>query len=299
MSSRTNKNPQKHRPATQNRVGGKYKKPSGSAKSNKTSLGINKGIISLFGFHAVEHALRNIKQDPAKDSGRDIKKIYATESAWASLQRTMSDFDWEQGVVKKLLPPVILDRKDFDRLLPGQVHQGIGLDANPPVEIFLSDLMIAHEVSEHSILLMLDQVTDPHNVGAITRSACVFGVDGIIRQRRYAPAPDGVLAKTACGAVEYTPFVEVTNLSEAIEELKQAGYTAIALDERGEDMKEIFAKTPPPGKAVLVLGAEGKGLRPKVRESCDLLLKIPTGGAIGSLNVSNAAAIALYEISFN
>ena len=180
-------------------------------------------------------------------------------------------------------------------MLPkGAVHQGIALDCTPLPEYDAQDLIIAHQGKESSTLLILDQVTDPHNVGAIIRSAAAFGCAGIIQQRKHAPELAGVLAKTACGGLEHTKIAHETNLSRAIETLQSAGYFVYGLDERGE---QTIGQIKPGGKQVIVLGAEGAGLRRLVAEKCDALIKLPTQPPIASLNVSNAAAIALYALS--
>lgn len=249
----------------------------------KTPKVANRGQANLFGFHAVEHAWRN--------PDRKIKTVFATEKAWATFEKLISD----ATDLPDRPDPKLISRAELDKILPNTVHQGIAVDADPLPEIFLQDLIIAGKSKDKDLLLMLDQVTDPHNVGAILRSACVFGAGGIIQQRRHAPAPEGVLAKSASGAVEHVPLVEEVNLSTAIEDLQAAGYTAIALDEQGEDMHKALSS--PPAKCVFVLGAEGKGLRPKVKETCDMLVRIPHVGEISSLNVSNAAAIGLYALS--
>lgn len=142
-------------------------------------------------------------------------------------------------------------------------------------------------------LAILDQVTDPHNVGAILRSACAYGAKGLIMQSKHAPEMTGALAKAACGALEHVPVAFETNLSRAIEALQQAGYFVYGLDERGDDIgQQNFA-----GKNVLVLGAEGPGIRRLVKEHCDVLIRLPMHGPMPSINVSNAAAVAFHEFS--
>ena len=179
-------------------------------------------------------------------------------------------------------------------MLPqGAVHQGIALDCAPLPELTLQDLLIKTNNKDSSLFVILDQVTDPHNVGAIIRSAAAFGADGMIMQSKHAPSLDGVLAKTACGGVEHLPVASETNLSRAIEELKDNHFFVYGLDERGEDISNIKSG----GKSVLVLGAEGPGLRRLVKENCDTLVKLPMQGALESINVSNAAAVALYVFS--
>jgi 23S rRNA (guanosine2251-2'-O)-methyltransferase len=180
------------------------------------------------------------------------------------------------------------DRALLDSLLPGTVHQGIALDAAPLPETHLNDLL----AKQPRLLVVLDQVTDPHNVGAILRSAAAFGAEGVILTERHAPGMTGTLAKTASGALEHVPLVPVVNLARALEQLREAGFWCIGLAEEGE--KSLGAHDLS-GATALVLGAEGDGLRRLTRERCDALAKLPTQGAIGSLNVSNAAAIALYE----
>jgi 23S rRNA (guanosine2251-2'-O)-methyltransferase len=164
------------------------------------------------------------------------------------------------------------------------------IEVEPLEDIWLADLLA--EAPERAVLLVLDQVTDPHNVGAILRSAAAFGAGAVILTERNAPSTTGVLAKAASGAIEHVPLVHVTNLSRALIELQEAGYWCVGLAEEAKhhlDGIDLSAKT------ALVLGAEGEGLRRLTREHCDELARLPTGGAIGSLNVSNAAAVALYE----
>jgi 23S rRNA (guanosine2251-2'-O)-methyltransferase len=165
------------------------------------------------------------------------------------------------------------------------VHQGVVIDARPLAARRLTDL------SETNLLLVLDQVTDPHNVGAIMRSAVAFGVDALITTARHSPSESGVLAKAASGALEHIDHIEVRNLAEALEEIGKAGFQTIGLDsDGGVELEDAFAEP----RVALVLGAEGKGLRRKTRETVTTLARLDMPGPIRSLNVSNAAAVALY-----
>lgn len=193
------------------------------------------------------------------------------------------------------LVPEALDRQAFERLLPaGSVHQGIAALVEPLTPPDLLEICDAAGSSGSSLLLILDQVTDPHNVGAILRSAAAFGAQAVIVTERNAAAESGVLAKSASGALEHVPLVPVTNLARAMAQLKEAGFWCIGLGaEGGETLSEIDLS----GRVALVLGAEGSGLRRLTRDNCDKLARLPTQGPIGQLNVSNAAAIALYEVA--
>jgi 23S rRNA (guanosine2251-2'-O)-methyltransferase len=142
-------------------------------------------------------------------------------------------------------------------------------------------------------VLFLDQVTDPHNVGAILRSAAAFGAAAVITTRRHAPPVTGVLAKSASGALEHVPYLQETNLADAMTAARDAGYLILGFDEGGEELESVAKERP----VALVFGAEGAGLRERTRETCDALVRLRTGGAIGSLNVSNAAAVALYAVT--
>lgn len=237
------------------------------------------GKATLWGVHAVTEAWSN----PA----RKIKTLYITEEMIKEFQGTLNTPGRPQ--------PTIVTRRDIDDILPpGAVHQGIAIDADALEEVFVQDLVIRAAHKPRSVMVVLDQVTDPHNVGAVMRSACAFGADGIIMQSRHAPEINGVLAKAASGAVEHMPVAYETNLSRAINHLQEEGYTAVALDERGE---KNISEYDFPAKAVIVLGAEGKGLRQGLRENCDAVVRLPTGGPVGTLNVSNAAAVALYAFA--
>lgn len=249
----------------------------------RETTGIAKNRMTLFGTHACEAAVLN--------PTRQMQAIYCTDAT-----ENMA-YDWVAKAKKlgiKRPEPILLEKQAFDRAHPkGTVHQGIGIDAAQLSEVYLPDIMNITVHKKKSVIVLLDQVTDPHNLGAVMRSACAFGADAIIVQSKYAPELNGIVCKTACGAAESLAIVYETNLARAIEALQEQGYFAMALDERGEktiDQADKFDKT------LLVLGAEGPGLRPLVREKCDVLVKLPTAGSFSSLNVSNAAAVALYAV---
>lgn len=234
--------------------------------------------IDLFGTHAVQAAWAN--------PGRFIHALYITQDA-------LKDFD--TAAPAKRPAPTVVSREDLDRALPpGTVHQGVALSCQPLEETSLDDLIRENETNDKSLFLILDQVTDPHNIGAILRSACAFGAGAMILQRKHAPEVTGIMAKTACGAVEHIPMAYETNLSRAIESLQAAGYFVIGLDEHGE---KTIAQLPAYDKCALVLGAEGPGLRRLIKENCDTLARLPMKGPMPSINVSNAAAVALYELA--
>jgi len=179
-----------------------------------------------------------------------------------------------------------------ERLPAGAVHQGFLAAVSPLPEAAIEDIIAS--AGEQALVLALDQVTDPHNVGAILRSAEAFGAQGVIVTERHAPEETGTLAKAASGALERMPLVRVVNLARALDQLKQAGFWILGLDERAE---RSLADANMDGRLVLALGAEGEGLRRLTAERCDLLVRLPMRGAMPSLNVSNAAAISLYELS--
>jgi 23S rRNA (guanosine2251-2'-O)-methyltransferase len=184
----------------------------------------------------------------------------------------------------------LAEAPDLGRLVPHDApHQGVVIEAEPLEEAWLDEVL--GEAPERAVLLILDQVTDPHNVGAILRSAAAFGAVGIVTQDRHSPPESGVVAKAASGALERVPWVRVVNLARALEEIGEAGFWRIGLAGDAEtDLREALG----PPRVALVLGAEGAGLRPNTREHCDAMARLPIGEAIKSLNVSNAAAVALY-----
>ncbi|HNQ91532.1 MAG TPA: 23S rRNA (guanosine(2251)-2'-O)-methyltransferase RlmB [Alphaproteobacteria bacterium] len=256
-------------------------------KPRQESRGESRGPrlkINLFGAHAVAEALLNPE--------RTIHHIYATEQTEDDVVR-MVERAMAEGID---LPHIeLLEKETIDRALPkGMVHQGIALDCDPLQDAFLPDLINRAATKEKSVVVLLDQVTDPHNLGAIIRSACAFGADGIIVQSRHAPELSGLVAKIASGAMEHIPIVYETNLARAIESMQEHGFFALAMDERGE---KTIGDAPKYQKTLLVMGAEGPGLRPLVRDKCDIWVKLPTAGALSSLNVSNAAAVALYAVT--
>lgn len=245
----------------------------------------NKNLkIDLFGAHAVTEAWLNSK--------RHIHTLYLTENS-------MNDAEHFEQLARKagLKRPsaTIISKEELDRSLPkGTVHQNIALQCQNLEEVHVQDILanVAHK--ETAKIVLLDQVTDPHNIGAIIRSACAFGADGLIMQKKHTPALSGILAKTACGGLEHLPISLETNLNRTIELLQEHGFFVIGLDEHAEIS---LSESPAYSKTAIILGAEGSGLRRLVRENCDQLVKLPTIPPIASLNVSNAAAIALYDIS--
>ena len=227
----------------------------------------------LWGWHAVQAALANPNREGFKRLL--VSPARAHEIAAASAKAKVRFEQMEGPDISRQLPP-------------GAVHQGIALLADPldgdGLELFL--------MQPGGVLLMLDQLTDPQNVGAIFRSAAAFGARGLILQDRHAPALTGALAKAAAGAVDALPHARVINLSRALEQLEEAGWRAVGLDGHAELTLEQALDARP---TVLVLGSEGEGIRRLVAEHCDTLAKIPMPGGFESLNVSNAAAVALYE----
>jgi 23S rRNA (guanosine2251-2'-O)-methyltransferase len=225
----------------------------------------------LYGLHSVKEALANPR--------RRFRRLMATENA---LQRLVDD-----GVKLPLEPEVVKPEVIGKRLTADAVHQGLYLEAER------LPLLPLDKLPQDRIILALDQVTDPHNVGAILRSAAAFGVGGLIVTHRHSPEITGVLAKAASGALEHVPMAGVQNLARALTSLKEQGFRIIGLDsEAPENIADLKLSLP----LVLVLGAEGRGLRPSTGELCDHLARLELPGAIKSLNVSNAAAISLYAV---
>ena len=226
-------------------------------------------MVVLYGIHPVREALRQ--------GVRESLGLFATAGTAERL---------EAEIAQSKVPVRIVEPQDLDRRLgAGAVHQGVLLEARPLPALDLSEI-----VTRSGIVLLLDQVTDPHNVGAILRSAAAFAVDALVMTERNSPELSGVLAKAASGALEHVAIAHVVNLARALHELGEAGYFRVGLDSDGTaDFVESTNTRP----LALVLGAEGSGLRRLTRERCDVVARLDMPGTLRSLNVSNAAAVAL------
>lgn len=243
-----------------------FRGPRGPARASQPKLPAD--IALIWGYHAVREALRSQR--------RKVLRIIATEAAAEKLSGEIS--------AKNLQAEIATPEQIAQRLPQDAVHQGVLIEARHLEDLDIEDL------PENGFILVLDQVTDPHNVGAIVRTAAAFGLDAIVTTERHSPALTGVLAKTASGGLEHVPMVTVTNLARALETLERNGYLRVGLDSEGPRSLEEEVLSRP---LALVLGAEGKGLRRLSRENCDVLARIDMPGAIKSLNVSNACAVAL------
>jgi 23S rRNA (guanosine2251-2'-O)-methyltransferase len=241
-------------------------------RARRDSLRPGGDTVILYGQHAVKAALGN----PA----RRVRRLLATENAVRRLN--------EDGAILAIVPEIVRPSAIAERLTPDAVHQGLYAEVDPLPSIEIEAIEIA------GVVLVLDQITDPHNVGAIFRSAAAFGATAIITTARHSPDATGVLAKAASGALECVPLVAVQNLARALGTLKARGFFVIGLDSSGDSE---LATLPLRQPLALVLGAEGKGLRQLTKETCDHVARLELPGAIKSLNVSNAAALALYIAS--
>jgi 23S rRNA (guanosine2251-2'-O)-methyltransferase len=227
------------------------------------------GPVILYGWHTVSAALANPQ--------RQIRKLFLTENA----ARRLADENIDPRVPPEIVRPQAIDQ----RLGPDAVHQGLLAEAEPLPSPDIDEL------AQAGIVLVLDQITDPHNVGAILRSAAAFAVKAIVTTARHSPEATGVLAKSASGALELVPLVTVPNLARALTALNDRGFLTVGLDSEGSaDLGKVALQQP----LALVLGAEGKGLRQLTRETCSVVARLDMPGAIKSLNVSNAAVLALY-----
>lgn len=224
----------------------------------------------FWGKHAVSAALDN--------PDRKVLRAWTTREAAQFMQFPQD------------IPVTIAEAPDLGRFVPSDApHQGVVIEVEPLEDAWLDELLTSPP--QRAVLLVLDQVTDPHNMGAILRSAAAFGAIGIVTQDRHSPPESGVVAKAASGALERMPWVRVVNLARALEEIAEAGFWRIGL---AGDADTALKDALGPDRIALVLGAEGAGLRHNTREHCDAIARLPITDAIESLNVSNAAAVALY-----
>jgi 23S rRNA (guanosine2251-2'-O)-methyltransferase len=247
---------------------------AGRMQGGRGSGRASQGAVRLWGRHAVEAALKN--------PDRSHRKLWATREGIASLDGELpADFPIEYAQAADLARLVARDAP----------HQGLVLECEPLPELWLDDVLDGDPARP---LLVLDQVTDPHNVGAILRSAAAFNACAIVTQDRHTPPASGVLAKSASGALEIVPWVRVVNLARALDEVAEAGYWRIGLT---GDAQATLGEALPVGPVALVLGAEGEGMRQNIEHHCDSLARLPISDRMESLNVSNAAAVALYAVA--
>jgi 23S rRNA (guanosine2251-2'-O)-methyltransferase len=232
------------------------------------------GRPRFWGRHAVIAALANPE--------RSIRRMWATREAVAALDLP-SD-----------LPVTYADVADLGRMVPQDApHQGLVIEVDPLPDIWLGDLLALGRDDKRP-LIILDQVTDPHNVGAVLRSAAAFDALGIVTQDRHSPPESGALARSASGALEIVPWVRVVNLARALEEIAEAGFWRVGLSGHAKGtLADVMGET----RVAIVLGAEGEGMRQNTEAHCDQLAKLPISPKVESLNISNAAAIALYAIA--
>jgi 23S rRNA (guanosine2251-2'-O)-methyltransferase len=246
-----------------------HRRYSGQNAHRDRTPGDPNGPVILYGWHTVTAALTN----PA----RHIRRLLATENAVRRLT--------EDGITPPIAPELVRPDAIAARLTPDAVHQGLLAEADPLPSPDIEDL------ATDGTVLVLDQITDPHNVGAILRTAAAFAVAAIVTTARHSPEATGVLAKSASGALELVPIVTVQNLARGLAALKERGFLVVGLDsDAADNLAAVELRAP----LALVLGAEGKGLRQLTGETCDRLARLDLPGAIKSLNVSNAAALALY-----
>lgn len=247
---------------------------AGRMQGGRGSGRATKGNVRLWGRHAVEAALMNPR--------RQFRKLWATREGIESLDGELPpDFPVEYAEVTDLARLVAKDAP----------HQGLVLECEPLADMHLADVLDGDPTRP---IVVLDQVTDPHNVGALLRSAAAFNAAAIVTQDRHAPPEGGVIGKSASGALEVVPWVRVVNLSRALEDMAEAGYWRLGFTGEAE---ATLAEALPAGPVALVLGAEGEGMRHNVAQHCDALCKLPISNAMESLNVSNAGAIALYAVA--
>ena len=238
------------------------------------------GQVLLYGRHPVLAAINNPK--------RKIGKVFCTKENADEVKKALSQN-------KRNLPVSIIDRKELDKLLPKDaVHQGFALQCQELEDYTLDEICRLAENKPNCHILILDQVTDPQNIGAIIRSCVAFDTLALILQDKNSPAETGTMAKASAGMIEQLPVCRVTNLSRAMAQLKDSGFWIIGMDGYADTYIDSINKK---GKIAIVMGSEGKGMRRLVEENCDATVKLPIAPSVESLNVSTAAAIALYEIN--
>ncbi len=245
-------------------------------KQRETNTPAAKEQLIIYGRHAVISALKNPK--------RKIQKLLITAENRAEIDK-----------LGLKIPYTVADKKDFAKFLPEDaVHQGFALYCHRLESYDIADLMAMAENKTQCHLLILDQVTDPQNIGAIIRSCAAFETLGLVVQDKNSPLESGAMDKAAAGTIEFVPVARVTNLSRAIETLKDNGFWVMGMDGYADTTIDKINKS---GKIAIVMGSEGKGMRRLVQENCDSSVKLPISSNVESLNVSTAAAIALYELS--
>ncbi len=253
------------------------KKPKWVVEKEQAKRAAASETVWLFGLHAVRDALMNPR--------REKLRLVVTRNAFDKLA---------EAVAQAGIEPEMCEPRNFAAPLdPQSVHQGAALEVKPLNWGSVQDACLSAGEGAPRVVL-LDRVTDPHNVGAVLRSAEVFGAQAVIAVQRHSAPETGALAKTASGALERQPYLRVRNLADAMVELKNMGFVVLGLDGEAEDTIETALSDRKDRPVALVMGAEGPGLREKTKETCDQLVKIDFAGGFGSLNVSNAAAVALY-----
>lgn len=251
------------------------------AKNKNFSAAPTKGSLLLYGHHPVFAAIAN--------PSRRIFKIFAVTENVNELKKHLSFCKRDN------LPIQIVDRKDIDKMLPREaVHQGYAAQCQELEDYSIEDICALADEKNNCHILILDQVTDPQNIGAIIRSCVAFDTLALIMQDKNSPQETGTMAKASAGMIEHLPICRVTNLSRALNQLKEAGFWILGMDGYAQTTIDQINKS---GKTAIVMGSEGKGMRRLVEESCDATVKLPISPAVESLNVSTAAAIALYEIN--
>ncbi|MBQ8464419.1 MAG: 23S rRNA (guanosine(2251)-2'-O)-methyltransferase RlmB [Alphaproteobacteria bacterium] len=239
------------------------------------------GALYLYGRHPVTAAINN--------PNRQISVLYATKDTYPETAELCRRAQRPSSLIK------LVDRKEIEKLLPAEaVHQGFAAQVKPLDSVSLEEICAAADQYESCHLLILDQVTDPQNIGAIIRSCVAFNALALIVQDKNSPIESGAMAKASAGMIELLPIVRVTNLARALETLKKSGFWIIGMDGYAKTTIDKMNKS---GKTAIIMGSEGKGMRRLIEESCDSTVRLPISEKVESLNVSTAAAITLYELN--